>query len=782
MPLDHLKEKNAFINMVEEIYKIVSLNTINEQDLVNKFIGYESLYDYYEKSLSNNIVNYIKTNDLSESLVDEEDVHYHLKDIMKNLLASPYDQIEQQVNNAAITIITKKTLLHVIIDYLNYSKLTPNDLGLSLNEVSKLFIGLKEVTSDINYQWLLDQFSTTSLRLLLYSLVEDKINIFRTLNYDGELLFPKDGKLFLGETKNTKYQDLLITSDTFRVYFDRLVMCDNGVYLEGFYRLPNFQPKQFIKNKLSLVLKSDVDQKVEAEFNVNSFFRRDLQNLYIESNGYVGIKIKVSLDLLKKGNYKFYLRVHGCKGETDYFEETVIAATIFNRYKGYFSIQNKNYFISVLKRNEINLGVKGKQSKVHMNLRFFVTNLQKIFNLKTKRFKTGYIDRLLYLITYPILKNKNIWLISERGDTCQDNSYHLFKHIRKSHPKQKIYYIIDKSSKDYKKVESYGNIIDKDSYKHRMFILHAKVLINSYDVEAYTKPSMYSKTSFLKNFGDILRYKTVFLQHGITYNDVSSSMSKNRIGNDMIITSLPEEKEFIRDNMNYDDAEIQLTGFPRYDNLKYKSSNKEEKEILLMPTWRRDIVPKSYLKTKASDFEKIEQTFLESDYFKFYNSLLNSQMLRDLIEEHNITFKFYPHYEVQPFIGNFNFSSDKIKVLSKDSSDVQELLISADLLITDYSSVFFDFLLMEKPVIFCHFDYEDFYNKQYKKGYFDLSSRDLGYVTTTADEVVENVKKVVHRNFKIEDIHKQNVNDMFYYKLDNNYSERVYKKIKETLN
>ena len=63
------------------------------------------------------------------------------------------------------------------------------------------------------------------------------------------------------------------------------------------------------------------------------------------------------------------------------------------------------------------------------------------------------IPSLIFSLTLK-LRNKKIWLISENGLTASDNGYYLFKHIRSEHPDIKAYYVINKSSRDYKRVKN----------------------------------------------------------------------------------------------------------------------------------------------------------------------------------------------------------------------------------------------------------------------------------------------------------------------------------------
>ena len=72
----------------------------------------------------------------------------------------------------------------------------------------------------------------------------------------------------------------------------------------------------------------------------------------------------------------------------------------------------------------------------------------------------------------------------------------------------------------------------------------------------------------------------------------------------------------------------------------------------------------------------------------------------------------------------FESGSDRITIASKETQDVQKLLMDCALLVTDYSSVFFDVAFLRKPVVYYQFDEEEFRKYHYQKGYFDF--RDHG--------------------------------------------------------
>ncbi len=69
-----------------------------------------------------------------------------------------------------------------------------------------------------------------------------------------------------------------------------------------------------------------------------------------------------------------------------------------------------------------------------------------------------------------------------------------------------------------------------------------------------------------------------------------------------------------------------------------------------------------------------------------------------------------------------------------------EILTDSSLLVTDYSSVFFDFAYMDKPVLYFWFDDENFF-AQYEKGYFNCRKDGFGPVVKTKDGVISFIIK-----------------------------------------
>lgn len=358
--------------------------------------------------------------------------------------------------------------------------------------------------------------------------------------------------------------------------------------------------------------------------------------------------------------------------------------------------------------------------------------------------------------------NKDIWLICEDKEEARDNGYHLFKYIRNNHPEIHAYYAINKKSCDFNKVKKYNNIIQYGSLKHWIFYIVADKNISSQKAGNPNAPLFY----FLHIYG-IIKNKRIFLQHGITKDNAEWLYYKNTKFRIFVCGAKPEY-EYIKKKFGYPEENVKYLGFTRFDELHNINVNK--KQILLMPTWR------SWLGRETNALNE-KENFEDTLYFKTYNSLINNKELIQYLEENDVNLYFYPHRNMQKFINSFTSKSKNIKILTKGDIDIQKLLKESALMITDYSSVYFDFAYMKKPVIYYQFDYDEYRKKQYQEGYFDYEKDGFGPVEYNEKDVVKQIKKYIDCEYNLgEYIYKT---ETFFELYDAKNCERTFEEIKK---
>ena len=155
-------------------------------------------------------------------------------------------------------------------------------------------------------------------------------------------------------------------------------------------------------------------------------------------------------------------------------------------------------------------------------------------------------------------------------------------------------------------------------------------------------------------------------------------------------------------------AKIVELGYPRNDDLFTADADKIErirkelalpegkKVILYAPTWReRDHVPgEGYVWESGIDLDRLQE---------------------ELQEEAVILFR--AHYFVTKAIDFSKYEGFLYNV--SDYDEINDLYLVSDMLVTDYSSVFFDYANLERPILFYMYDYEA-YSEEMQNYYFGI--------------------------------------------------------------
>ncbi|MEK5066201.1 CDP-glycerol glycerophosphotransferase family protein [Cytobacillus sp. FSL R5-0596] len=343
---------------------------------------------------------------------------------------------------------------------------------------------------------------------------------------------------------------------------------------------------------------------------------------------------------------------------------------------------------------------------------------------------------------------EDIWLIGERPDTAQDNGLRFFEYCREKFPELEIYYAINADSPDKEKVESLGNTLLIGSREHIEKSIKATKFIGTHDLD-YILPFKGIK---LKSYRDAQK---IFLQHGVLgRKNVPYNKGYYKYPFDLFIVSSEAEKSLVVKKFGYDEDEVVVTGLARFDKLQQNHFPK--REILLIPTWREWIVN--------------EEKLINSNYFKKYIGFIKSERLKTLLETHDLKLNFYPHYRMQDYIvQNVDIDNERIRLVKLGEKNVQDLIKENSLMITDFSSVSFDFTYLAKPVIYYHFDQDQFFSTGILR---PIEETFLGDIVSTSEDLVDKIEDVVLRNFKErEDIAARK--DLIFSVVDTHNNDRI---------
>lgn len=388
--------------------------------------------------------------------------------------------------------------------------------------------------------------------------------------------------------------------------------------------------------------------------------------------------------------------------------------------------------------------------------------LQKLKYIKMQDIFAGFL-MLAALLVKPFYRKKYVdtWLICEEPKAAKDNGYHFFKYMCEQHPEKRCFYAIKRKSAYYKKVRELGPVIEYGSLQHWI-----AYFLCEYNISTQKSGKPNAAICLFFELTGKFKIHNVFLQHGVIINDLSKGLAFQTSKFKYFITSTVPETEFIKRNFGYPEEAVQMTGLPRFDALHNAAVDKQQ--ILVMPTWRK------WLGDRIAKGEKMETDIESSEYVKQWASLLNSESLMALIERYRLKVFFYPHWNMQPYLSVFQGINPAITIASWDKYEVQDLLKSATMLITDYSSVFFDMVYMKKPIIFYQFDEAMVRKYHLEEGYFDYHNNPFGIWTDSAEKVCIAMEHIISQGYAVSNEYLEEHRKIFTY-WDTCNCERVYK-------
>ena len=357
--------------------------------------------------------------------------------------------------------------------------------------------------------------------------------------------------------------------------------------------------------------------------------------------------------------------------------------------------------------------------------------------------------RMLTVITYPFVKSRKIWLFMDRQDISGDNGEHLFNYAINQKDDIKKYFVIKKDSEEYSRLKKeYGNnILAFGSFKHKYLYLISDKIMSSHPDDFILNPFPQRNRRFLSGFLTIKKY---FLQHGVGKYDMSRWLRKYDKNLYLLLTvSDLDYNSFAGESYNFDKEVVQTLGFPRYDNL---TNENLKKQIVIIPTWR------SNLNTR--------EDLITSEYIHRWNSLLNNEKLINHAKEKGYDIVFKPHPKSIEYLDLFDTHNVKLD----NVKGYHQILCDSALMITDYSSVAFDFAYLEKPVVY--YQYGDDYHFDPETA-IATDEADFGEIITDEDVLVDKIISYLDNDCEMEDEYSQKVKKFFKY-TDKNNCKRVY--------
>ena len=270
---------------------------------------------------------------------------------------------------------------------------------------------------------------------------------------------------------------------------------------------------------------------------------------------------------------------------------------------------------------------------------------------------------------------------------AEEGTFEIFDLAWKRNPKG-AYFIINENAPDYQKIKDHPNVVKQYSKKYYELLFRANTYISTetpFHLNVIRSNNKYYRRSIAEN-------TFVFLQHGVTYMKCHGPNSPFLAGREMepdyIVVNSEKEKEAVHRMMGIDPSRILKTGMAIFSKIPYKHLNQDSEDIaVIMLTWK--------------PYEDNMEDFTKSTYYQ--NTLAVYKMLRTYLPAENI------RVVIHPKTGAHLEKTELAPSIWK--KPISEVLSTAKLLITDYSSVCYNSFYQGGGVVFFQEDLE-FYEKE----------------------------------------------------------------------
>ena len=358
----------------------------------------------------------------------------------------------------------------------------------------------------------------------------------------------------------------------------------------------------------------------------------------------------------------------------------------------------------------------------------------------------SFVFNIFFKILRIFIKTENdvILINSFGGKKYDDSPKVIFEYMKtkEKYDKYKIYWAFDNPEKfEIEKAEK----IKTNSLKYFIIALKAKYWITNSSLEKglkfKNKKTIYINTwhgTPIKKMGKDAP-NTAF-QFKTSKYDVMYAQSKYDI--DVFSNAFELPKDIFA-----------LVGLPRNDEL-FNVNKREIEEI------RK--------KLKIPEDKKV---ILYAPTFREYNRDKNGCIIAPPIDlkkwknklSENYIVLFRAHYEVNNVLG---IKNDDFIYNVTDYSNLNELMKISDILISDYSSIMFDYSILKRPIFSYAYDYEEY---QFKRGmYIDIKTELPNGICEKEDELLE---RIVNCNFEEE---KNKTENFFKKYIQNDGNARKY--------
>lgn len=336
------------------------------------------------------------------------------------------------------------------------------------------------------------------------------------------------------------------------------------------------------------------------------------------------------------------------------------------------------------------------------------------------------IRKILFRLVCLIPKQKNLVLFSAWfGEKYIDSTKYLYEYFL-TDSAYEVYWIT-KSSSIYEQLKNKKYpVAYASSFKAKLLLIRAQVCFSTVQFSDFN--CWYLGNCFYIDLG----HGNMIKDPGSILHDKESRNVQNYLLKYMhyyAIVPSTYAKHYYKQVVELDDSNIIVSDFARND-VFIDSKLREGKNQLLQEYYNRRIIV--YMPTHRSDGKKSLKL----------EDVLPLKEIDGLCENTKSIFVIKKHFYHRNEKLDLSQYNNIIDITNVEDIDPQVLLYQADVLITDYSSCFIDYLLLCRPIVFFQFDF-DYYIKEERSLFIDFEKENFAPVVKDKNELVSVIRRVI---------------------------------------
>lgn len=386
---------------------------------------------------------------------------------------------------------------------------------------------------------------------------------------------------------------------------------------------------------------------------------------------------------------------------------------------------------------------------------------------------------IIHYLTRWFLKDKNVVLMTRHRGGLSENTKALYKWYQANEDDKIVFWLThDQDIRERLSIKGYS-VLSPLSIKGIYYVAQANVAITTHSYFHIAPYGLLDSTTKINlSHGNPVKYSSDFSSRA---GKVTNASAKDDI---MITTSEFAADMHQKRNPNHS-VKFAITGYPRNDILH---DNKGEIEsytppdemttrasILYAPTQRQpkhlvDCEPTDVFPYDDFDINKLEKILRDTDSHLFIH-LHPSDHRRLLAEpENHPTTHHFPN--LLSYLNHLD-KKDRITFLdSRQTESINVILRHTDILVTDYSSIYHDYVLLDRQIIFTPYDYTKF---EHDFGFvYDYNSHRPGPKVDSFEEFIKELESTLANPAQGEDQRSQ-FTRLYHKYRSGSYSYRVSK-------